>query len=207
MLSNETVNVIIPRGLENLQLPDPDVLNYYIDLDKRIFWIDEQISSYSLDIIKYIMRWNDEDEDLLENQRNPIKLFFFSPGGDLDVNYALIDAIEMSKTPIIGVNIGMCASAAAFIYLSCHKRLMMPHSYFLFHRGSGQLTGSFAEIYSQMDDYEKQVTELANFMLKHTNYTKEEIEKNIVSEWYVRKEEALEKGVCHKVVESFAEVF
>jgi hypothetical protein len=31
----ENVNVIIPRGLENLQLPDSDLLNYYIDLDKR----------------------------------------------------------------------------------------------------------------------------------------------------------------------------
>ena len=207
MGNNETVNVIIPRGLENLQLPDPDVLNFYIDLDKRIFWIDEQISNYSLEIIKYIMRWNEEDRVLPENQRKPIRLFFFSPGGDLDVNYALIDAIELSKTPIIGINIGMCASAAAFIYLSCHKRYMMPHSYFLFHRGSGQLTGSFSEIYSQMDDYEKQVTELANFMQKHTLYTKDEIEKNIVSEWYVRKEEALEKGVCHKVIDNFAEVY
>ena len=36
------INVIIPRGLENLQLPDSDLLNYYIDLDKRIFWIDNE---------------------------------------------------------------------------------------------------------------------------------------------------------------------
>ena len=27
--------------------------------------------------------------------RKPIRIFFFSPGGDLDINYALIDTIKM----------------------------------------------------------------------------------------------------------------
>ena len=120
----ENVNVIIPRGLENLQLPDSDLLNYYIDLDKRQFWVDSEIDNYSLELVKYILRWNEEDKMLPPEQRKPIRIFFFSPGGDLDVNYALIDTISMSKTPIIGINVGQCASAAAFIYLSCHKRYM-----------------------------------------------------------------------------------
>ena len=38
-------------------------------------------------------------------------------------------------------------------------------------------------------------------MEERTTYTSEEITDNIVTEWYVREEEALEKGVCHEVIE------
>lgn len=202
----ENVNVIIPRGLENLQLPDSDLLNYYIDLDKRQFWVDSEIDNYSLELVKYILRWNEEDKMLPPEQRKPIRIFFFSPGGDLDVNYALIDTISMSKTPIIGINVGQCASAAAFIYLSCHKRYMLPHAYFLFHQGGGVLQGTFAEIYAQMQDYQDQVEELSTFMAAHTKFSKEEIEEKIVGEWYVRKDEAIKNGVCDKVIENLGEL-
>lgn len=202
----DNVNVIIPRGLDNLQLPDAGLLNYYTDLENRIFWIDSEIDSYSLELIKYILRWNKEDKKTPVEKCKPIKLFFFSPGGDLDVNYALIDTITMSRTPIIGVNIGQCASAAAFIYLSCHERYMMPHAYFLFHQGNGVLKGTYAEIYAQMLDYQSQVEELAIFMERHTKYQKEDIEKNLIGEWYIRKDEALKNGVCQKIITNIAEL-
>ena len=51
-----------------------------------------------------------------------------------------------------------------------------------------------------MNDYQGQVAELSNLMKERTLYTEEEIMDNIVTEWYVRKEEALEKGVCHEII-------
>ena len=200
------LGIIIPKGVENLQLPDDSLLNFYEGLEERVFWINDEINIYSLNLIHYIIKWNREDKDLPIEQRKPIKLFFFSPGGDIDTNYAIIDTIKLSKTPIIGVNIGQCASAAAFIFLSCHQRYMLSHSYFLFHQGSGQLTGSFGEICAQMEDYQAQVEELANFMATHTKYTVEEIAQKIIGEWYIRKDEAIEKGVCQKVIDNIDEL-
>lgn len=43
-------------------------------------------------------------------------------------------------------------------------------------------------------------------MLQHTKYTKEEIENNITGEWYIRAEEALEKGVCDGIVTDLDEL-
>ena len=51
-----------------------------------------------------------------------------------------------------------------------------------------------------MEDYQGQVNELAKFMKDRTLYTEEEITENIVTEWYVRKDEAVEKGICHEIV-------
>jgi ATP-dependent Clp protease, protease subunit len=200
------LGIIIPRGVENLQLPDDSLLNFYEGLEHRVFWINDEINVYSLNLIHYIMKWNQEDLGIPVEKRKPIKLLFFSPGGDIDANYAIIDTIKLSKTPIVGVNIGQCASAAAFIFLSCHQRYMLSHSYFLFHQGSGQLSGTFAEIYAQMEDYQAQVEELASFMAKHTLYTEEEIAEKIVNEWYIRKDEAIEKGVCQKVIDNIDEL-
>ena len=197
----------IPQNVENLALPDPELLTYYKDLDNRIFWLEDEVNGHTLEISRKILEWNREDEGKELSERKPIKLFFFSPGGDLDVNYALIDTIRLSKTPVYGVNVGRCCSAAVYIYLSCHKGYMMPHSYFVFHQGSGQFSGSYAEIISQMNDYQGQVDELAKFMKDRTLYSEEEIAENIVTEWYVRKEEALEKGVTHEIVNEISVMF
>ena len=194
----------IPSEIENVQLPTPELLTFYKDKEYRCLWIDDEINNLSLEICRLIIQWNREDEILSINNRTPIKLFFFSPGGDLDVNYTIIDTIKMSKTPVYGINMGSCCSAAAYIYLACHKRFMLPHSYFLFHQGSSQMSGTYGEIVAAMEAYQGQVNELSSFMKERTNYTLDEITDNIVGEWYVRKDEAIEKGVCHQIVDDMA---
>ena len=203
----ESMNIILPKEVANMQLPDPQLRNFYADLSNRSFWIDDEINEYLLELIKYIVQWTKADAKISVAERKPIKLFFFSPGGSLDVNYSLIDTIKMSKTPIIGINMGQCASAAAYIYLSCHKRFMLPHSYFIFHQGSGTISGTYEQICAQMLDYQNQVEELSEFMLEHTTYTKEEIANKIDGEWYVRKDEAVEKGIAHEVINDISMLF
>ena len=90
---------------------------------------------------------------LLAGESNKVICEINSQIVPVDINYALIDTIKMSKTPIIGINIGQCASAAAYIFLSCHKRYMLPHAYFILHQGSGTLSGTFEQICAQMEDY------------------------------------------------------
>ena len=63
------------------------------------------------------------------------------------------------------------------------------------------MSGTYGEVVAIMADYQNQVAELSSFMEERTTYTSEEITNNIVTEWYVREEEALEKGVCHEVIE------
>jgi len=203
----ESMSIILPKEVANMQLPDPELRNFYVDLEHRTFWLDEEVTPYLLELIKYIINWNAEDAATPVEKRQPIRIYFFSPGGDLDINYALIDTIKMSKTPIIGINIGQCASAAAYIYLSCHKRYMLPHAYFIFHQGSGAISGTFEQICAQMEDYQNQVEELSGFMLEHTDYSEEEVANKIVGEWYVRKDEAIEKGVAHKVINDISILF
>ena len=44
-------------------------------------------------------------------------------------------------------------------------------------------------------------------MQSRTEYSESEITEKIVGEWYVRKNEAIEKGIAHDVVHSLRDIF
>lgn len=203
----EGMNIIIPKAVENLQLPDPELRNFYIDLDNRTFWLDEEITPFLLELTRYIIYWNKEDKEIPIEQRKPIRILIFSPGGDLETYRSISDIIQLSETPIIGINMGIAYSAAAMIFLSCHTRLMLPSASVLFHKGSSQMSGSFNEVCSAMYEYQKQVEELSHIIEQKTTYTAEEIEDNMSGDWYIRAQEALERGVCHKIIDNIEELY
>ena len=178
----EYVEVQIPKEIANQTLPDPELRNFYLDLENRTFWLDNEVTPYLLELVRYIARWNKEDKKVPIKKRKPIRIFIFSPGGDLETYRSVADVIQLSKTPIVGINMGMAYSAAAMIFLSCHTRLMLPSASILFHKGSGNLGGSFNEVYAAMIEYQKQVEELSNIIKKNTTYSLEEIEENMKRE-------------------------
>lgn len=181
--------------------PAPDY-EYYNSLTNREIWIDDDISEETdtLSITKKIIQWNREDHGKPKHERQPIILYIFSCGGDSDICRSIIDTIKCSSTPVYGINMGRCISAAAYIFIACHKRFMLKHSYCLFHQGSAYFSGDYDKLSAWVDDYKSSVAELSEIMLEFTNYSKEEIETRIVSEWYVHSEEAVEKGVCDTII-------
>ena len=199
-----SVEIPMPENIENLHLPNPDLLTFYKNLDDRILWIDDDISEYSIEYAKYIMQWN--KEDLKKRNKKPIKLLFFSYGGDLQVNSMLQDVITMSKIPVIGINCGMAASAACFIYLACHERYTFPRAEFLIHQGAGEFGGTYENVVSAIMNYQREIEELGNYILSRTSIPKEIFDANFSTDWYLTADEAVEYGLCSKIITSLDEV-
>ena len=186
----------------NLQLADPSLVNFYEDIQNRIYWLTEEIGEETLDLVQYITRWNREDRNIPIEERKPIRLIIDCGGGSLSVSETVSNIIKMSKTPVIGIALGFVASGASVIYLSCHHRYALPNTVFVLHKGScNGVSGTYDEIVSFARDYEKQIEMLMNFYIEHTGYTEEEIVENIQSDWYIRMEEALEKNLVEEVIE------
>lgn len=202
------LDIAIPQNVENLQLPDPSLLQFYRNYENRILWIDDEITTMTLEYAKMIMQWNFDDKanDVPIKERVPIKVIFFSPGGDLEVNNCLVDTIQLSKTPVIGVNVGMAASSGCFIYLACHKRYTFPTAEFLLHKGAGQFSGTYDVVISAIMNYQRQIEELGNFVLSHTNIPEEIFEENFATDWYLSAKEAIEYGVADKIITSLDEI-
>lgn len=197
--------IIIPQGA-NYQLPDDSLLNFYEGIEKRVFWITDEINIYSLNLIHYILKWNAEDAGIPIEERKPIKLLFFSPGGDLDVYRSIADIINLSKTPIIGINMGVAYSAASMIFLSCKTRYMMSSSSLLFHCGSSTMSGSFGEMVAAMDKYKEDIAELSTIIKENSDYSIDEILTNMTGDWYIDAYEALEHKICTKIVDSIDDI-
>lgn len=202
----EELLVQIPKSVENMALPDPALVSFYKNLEKRILWLDSEVDENWIEIAKYIMQWNAEDKGKPKDTRVPIKLFFFSPGGSLDVNFLLIDIIKLSETKVIGINTQLCMSAAAFIYLACHERCTMPRAQFLLHSGSAEgISGTADQVAAFNAQYKKQIKQLKDYLVE-CGLPKKTVDTKMRGEWYLDAKEAVELGLAHKIIESLDEV-
>lgn len=200
------IEVRIPEPLENMKLPSPELLNFYQDLDRRVFWLIGPVDDSLYNLVQYIINWNLEDKDVPVEERQPIRLIIASGGGDLEIEKTLNSIIEFSKTPVHGIAIGICASAASMIYLSCHKRYALPNATFVFHQGSCEnLGGTYQQVISFMENYERDIMAMSVFYKSHTNYDPDFIDSKLeTGDWYISSQEAYEHGIVHELLQDLS---
>lgn len=205
-MANE-LHIAIPKEAENLQLPSPELITFYRNLENRVLWLDTEVDDYWLEFSRKIIEWNRDDKDIPIEQRKPIRLMFFSYGGSLDINNTLVDTIKLSKTPVYGINVGQACSAGCFIYLACHKRFAFPNAVFLVHQGSTEgISGNYNEVVSYIMEYQRKVEELVVYLKKNTKIPDNILEERIDTEWFISAQEAVQYGMCDKIIESLDEV-
>ena len=181
---NESVNDF--DDMTNINLPDPQLVNFWRDRARRTIWIDTEITEDIVGIVRWIIKWNEEDRGLPIDKRKPIKLFFNSPGGLLIPTIAVCDAIMMSKTPVYGYNMNECCSAASLIYCCCTKRYALPNAYFLLHLGQGGYSGTYQQTRAAQADYNARIKTMLNIYHRNLHFPiPEEFEKLIDGEWYL----------------------
>ena len=201
---NENLNQLqiqIPESIENMQLPNPDLLQYYKNLDDRVIWIDYDIDEEILEVGKKILEFNKLDKELPVAQRKPIKLLIFTSGGLIFPTISLIDIINISKTPVYTYNMGTALSAGFQILIAGHKRYCLKNSKALYHSGSGGTQGTFEQTEAQMREYKKIISFMEQNTLKRTKIDVKTFNKNKTKEWYMSAEEQLNYGVVDGFIE------
>lgn len=165
--------------------------------------ISDVDSEMAVTIDSIIRFWNraDEEENIPVEKRQPIKLYIDSNGGELTAAYMLINAIELSKTPVWTIVTGTAYSAGFFIYIAGHKRLAYPLASFLFHEGStGNAITDAHKFRNQADFYNKQLLQLKNHTLKYTNLTEDDYLRIQKDDYWLTAEEAIEKGIVDEII-------
>lgn len=193
----------------NTGLSGSKVMLYYNDLEaisdltqRKLFYYGDDLGIIDTDIqygiLKSIIGYNyaDRDAGIPKEKRKPILLYLLSPGGDVSAGFSIIDAIELSETPVYVVNVGECSSMSFLIFLSGHKRFTFPNATFLMHDGSTWTSGSTAKVISQAKNLEKIEDRVKAYVIKHTRIDEKLYDKNYHNEWMMFPEEAKEYGVC-----------
>lgn len=186
---------VLTKGQGWKDLPDPDMILYWRQLEQRELWLDEAEITWDTTafIAQYIQYLNKTESD----DMTPITLHIMSPGGHLHVMFALYDIIKASKIPVITINEGICHSAAFVIFLAGDVRKMNPNAVFCAHEGSGGMGGTYRESKAAMREYEIEVEQMKNIISQETgmplDFINQKFEQN--SDWYIRQGEAKELGI------------
>ena len=203
---DELMKIMIPQNLENMQLPSPELLTYYRNLEDRVIWIDYGVDETILEVSKLIMYFNKIDKGVRIEERKPIKLLLYSYGGDGQACFSLLDMIALSKTPVWCVNMGVAMSAGLLILLAGHKRFCLKNSTALAHSGSGGTSGSFEQTEAQMKDYKRFVDTMRNYIIERTNIDTKTFNKYKSKEWYLYSEDQTKFGVVDKIIDDIDEI-
>lgn len=198
----EPVVEIIPDKL----LPDPDEISYYILEKDRKIYLDFDVTIDVIKLQRMILRWNMEDKGKEPSERKPIYLYIMSYGGELDSMWMLIDAIEMSTTPVYTINLGVAGSAAALLFMSGHERWMSKRAKVIVHEGFAHLAGDAVKVMDATDSYKKQLKNMKDYILERTGISRQTLYKKKSNDWELDSAFCLENGVTHHIIQSMEEV-
>ena len=144
--------------------------------------------------------------NLMEDEQSAIDIYVNSPGGEVNAGLAIYDLLQSCKAPVNLYCIGMAASMGAIIFASGKKghRYILPHSKVMIHEPliPNGVGGTASSIKSTADSI-LQTRELLNGILaKHSGKTMDEINKATDHDNFMTAEEAIEFGLCDKIVQS-----
>lgn len=92
---------------------------------------------------------------LMRKTEDPILIHMKTDGGDWQEGMAIYDAIRACPNPITILVYTYAVSMSSIILQAGNKRVMMPHSSFMFHYGSHAIGGSMQQVESDVAFYAK----------------------------------------------------
>ena len=217
---NKHILATIPSDLHTNLACDPWEFKRMQEIDDRRLYLYGDImpvvndcstyadASIASMLVEEILNINRLDEGFPVEEREPIRLYINSPGGEPTEGFALIAAIELSKTPIYTINIGQWSSMAFLVGIAGHKRFSLPYVSFLMHDGSIFLYGSANKVKDRVafeDRIEEKVVK--PYVLKHSKMDEATYDKLDRKEFYMLPEEALEYGFIDEIIDNLEVIF
>lgn len=133
---------------------------------------------------------------------NDINLYINSPGGSITDGLAIFDTINLIKSDVSTICIGMCASMAAILLSSGKKgkRFCLENSEVMIHQPLGGAQGQATEIKIAAKRILKLKDKLNEILSKNTNKSINTIEKDTERDYYLSAQEAVNYGIVDKIL-------
>ena len=188
--------MLIPTVIEKSSMGERAYDIYSRLLKNRIILLSGEINDDTANVIiaqlLYLDSINQED----------ISLYINSPGGSITSGMAIYDTMNLIKSDVSTICVGMSASMAAFL-LSCGKkgkRYCLPNSEIMIHQPLGGVNGQATEI----DIVAKRIiglrSKINSILAKNTKKNLKQIEKDTDRDYYMDSKSALEYGIIDKIL-------
>ncbi len=145
---------------------------------------------------------------LAADSDDDITVYINSPGGHVEAGDTIHDMIKFVGPRVRVVGTGWVASAGAHIYLSVPKddRFCLPNTRFLLHQPSGGAGGWAKDIDIEAKEILKMRERLNKVIAKGTGQKIDKVRKDTDRNFWLNAEEAIDYGLCGKVIENIKEL-
>lgn len=137
-----------------------------------------------------------------QNNKDDIKLYINSPGGQVTSALAIYDTMRYVKASVATICIGMAASGAALLLSAGAKgkRMVLPNGEVLIHQVMGGTQGQATDIDIHAKHILNVKKRLNEILAKHTGQKIEKVEKDAERDYFMSAEEAKEYGIVDKII-------
>ena len=138
-----------------------------------------------------------------ESPERDICLYINSPGGSVTATLAVYDAMQLIRSDVSTVAMGMAASGAAVLLAagSAGKRYSLPNARVLIHQPHGGAQGQSIDIENQAREIGFLRARLEQVLAHHTGQPLERIAKDTDRDYILGAAEAVEYGMVDEVLE------
>lgn len=188
---------LIPTVIEKTNMGERAYDIYSRLLKDRIIFLGSPIDdAVANTIIAQLLFLDNEDS------KSDIKIYINSPGGSVSAGLAIYDTMQHVKSDVSTICVGLAGSMGAIILAggAKGKRLALPNSEIMIHQVMGGAEGQATDIKIRAEHILKVKSKLDKILVKHTNRTLSQIEKDTDRDYFMIPEEAMAYGIIDKIV-------
>jgi ATP-dependent Clp protease protease subunit len=169
----------------------------------RVLTVGEVDVDTANEVLEAIYIVNLEDEGINVDKRDPLTIVVNSPGGEVYDGIAIVDAMNLSKTPVNVVVLGRAMSMGLLIAACGHHRSASRNARFMYHEGSYEASGTGKIHKNELAEYTKLEKLYDSILMEKTKLTAKEIKnlKNSSKEWYFDSNTALKLGIIDEILD------
>jgi ATP-dependent Clp protease protease subunit len=133
-----------------------------------------------------------------------IKFYINSPGGVVTSGMVIYDTMQLIKSPVSTICMGMAASMGSILLSGGEKgkRFIFPHGEVMIHQPSGGGQGTSADLEIMAEQIKKIKALGAKILAENCGQTFEKVMKDFDRDYWMGAEESLHYGIVDGIVDS-----
>lgn len=188
---------IIPMVIETGARGERAFDIYSLLLKERIIFLGTPINDQIANLVVAQMLYLDREDPDKE-----ISLYVNSPGGVITAGFAIYDTMQLIKSEVSTICIGLAASMATVLLCAGTKgkRYALPNSTIHMHQPLGGAQGQAADIAIAAREILRVQDRLRSVLSSHTGQSIDKIARDIDRDYYLSAEQAVEYGLIDEIL-------
>ncbi|MCU0496463.1 MAG: ATP-dependent Clp protease proteolytic subunit [Anaerolineae bacterium] len=189
---------VIPMVIEQGSRGERAYDIYSLLLKERIVFVGMPIQDQVANLIVAQLLFLDR-----EDPERRIQMYINSPGGVVYAGMAIYDTMQAIHPPVSTTAVGWTASFGTVLLTAGTKglRMALPNATIHMHQPLGGAQGQASDIVIQANEIMRLKDRLNEIFVKHTNKSKETIERDTDRDIYFSAQQAVEYGLIDSVLE------